>query len=353
MKYFLRLYWLAGCLFLLMTACSSVKTVTLEIQEPASITLPVTTQNVVVLNNAGIQPSNQSVFRQYKRESYQAHPVEFDTMAWVAVYTIADVLSESGFFENIEVYTRPIREDNDFLTQNNLGEDILTDFLTDLDYDMIISVDRLVLSINEIVHPVIIGDDKGIKNVNLTTHGLLSCGIYTKNGQSSPLTTFNMLDSLVYNSFIEGDSVEIFKSLPESLGRVLAVFLAETTAGSFIPSWTRTERVLFTSANARMKEAYRYAGAEKWNEAVVIWKSLLERKNKAIDNAKLSSNLAVAYEMKADFSEALRWAEQSQAYYKEVGSSVPPKELERIQGYVTALEKRIKDNRILDMQLGI
>jgi hypothetical protein len=352
MKYFLRLHWLAGCLFLLMTACSSVKTFTLEIQEPASVTLPVATRNVVVLNNVGIQPSNQSVFRQYKQESYQAHPVEFDTMAWVAVYTIADVLSESGFFENVEVYTRPIREDNDFLTQNNLGEDVLTDFLTDLDYDMIISVDRLVFSIDETVHPVIIGDDKGIKNVNLTTHGLLSCGIYTKDRQS-PLTTFNVLDSLAYNSFVEGDSVEIFKSLPESLVEVLTVFLAKTTVGSLIPSWTRAERVLFTSANARMKEAYRYSSSEKWDEAIVIWKSLLERKNKAIDKAKLSSNLAVAYEMKADFSEALRWVEQSQVYYKEAGSSVSPKELEWIQGYITALEKRIKDNRILDMQLGI
>ena len=313
---------------------------------------PVKTQNVIVLNNAVPQPPNQSVFRKYRQEDYSAHPVEFDTMSWVAAHKIADVLSESGFFENVEVYTQPIRKDNDFLARNNLSEDVVTDFLTDLDYDMIVSIDRLIFSIEESVQPVVRGSEKGIKNVNLMVQGLLSCGTYIKNSHA-PLTSFNVADSLAYGLYFEGDSIETFKSFPESMAEVLAGFLGEETANRFIPSWTETERVLYTSGSARMKEANSYANAENWDEATALWKSLLGQKNKAIDKAKLSSNLAVACEMKEKFPEALQWAEQSQTHFKEAGSSTSQEESEWIQSYITVLKKRIADNKVLDKQWGI
>jgi hypothetical protein len=348
----MRYIFIAGCLFLLLTACSSVRTFTVEIQEPAAITSPVKTQNVVVLNNAAPQPSNQGVFRKYRQVDYSAHPVELDTMSWVAVYRIADILSESGFFENVEVYTQPIREDNNFLAQNNLSEDVITDFLTDLDYDMIVSIDRLALLIEESVQPVVRGSEKGIKNVNMRVQGLLSCGAYIKN-RPVPLTTFTIADSLVYGLYFEGDSIEVFKSFPESMAEALTGLLADETASKFMPSWIETERVLYTSGSARMKEANSYANTGNWNEATALWKSLLEKKNKAIDKARLSSNLAVAYEMKENFPEALQRAEQSQTYFKEAESSTSQEESEWIQSYISVLKKRIADNKILDRQWGI
>lgn len=350
MKFRLKYFAYAGCLFLFLTACAPYKIFPLEIQEPAPITLPRNIRDVIVINNAVPQPSTQSVTRQYKQEEYTYLPLSFDTMAWIATYTIADVLTESGFFENVEVYTQAIRDDSDFLFQKKLRKDVQDDFLTDLDYDMILSVDRLVFSIEETVLPVNKRSDNGEKNIKLTVHGMLSGSTYTKETET-PLTLINETNQLIFDSVLLADSVGIFKTLPESMTELLTQSLAENLAERFIPFWIKTERILYTGINSRMQEAYSYMNKNNFDEAVVVWESLLKEQNKPLNKAKLYSNLTVGYELKGDFQKALQQAEQSQIYFKEAGDKATEGEVEWIESYILALKKRIQDDEILDEQL--
>ena len=354
MKSLFKYAFFVGVLLFLLTSCSSVSLFTLEVQKPALITLPLTSRDVVVLNNAVSQPSDQNVIRKYKQQLVENDPIEFDTTSWVAVYTIADILSESDFFDNVEVYTKPIRDDNEFLAQVNLSEEVLSDFFTDLDYDMIVSVDRLVFSIEETANPIAgDSDERKIKQVmlHMTTHAVISCGVYLK-GRTSPLTTFNVRDSLKYSSFLDATPVEIFKSLPESFLEILSVFMAEVAANKLIPSWESADRLLFTSTASRMKEAFNYANTSNWDRSIEIWESLLKEKTKPLDKARLASNLAVGYEVKEKLDESLQWAQQSQAYFKEAGKSASKEEQDWIESYIPQLENRFQDNKLLDIQWG-
>lgn len=338
----------------LLSACSSVRIFTLEVLEPAPITIPSKFENVIILNNTVVQPSSQSVFLQYQKEAIEDFPLDFDTATWVAIYSAADVLTESGFFENVDIYTKPTRKDNDLLSQKVLEKSVLDDFFLDMDYDAIISVDRMIFSVNQVTKPIDKSESKKLKRtiINNATYGLISCGVYTKD-RPTPLTQFSVTDSLIFNSYFEGDSIGIFKTFPESIIRALSVSLAENVANKFIPTWSQVKRLLYNSEESRMREAHSYASSGDWDSALSIWSSLMEETEKPLKKAKLSSNVAVAFEMKDLFEAAKAWAIQSEKYFKKNGSPDSSEDMQWIQSYILSLDNRISNNKLLDIQWGV
>ena len=339
---------LFGSLLIFLTACSSTRVITLEMKIPPKITMPLKVENVIVLNNAAVQ-SSENINWGYRKEGVK---IDVDTIPWIAAHALSDALLESDLFSQIDAYSKPIREDNDFLAQVKIEKEILSDFFTNLDYDAIISIDRVIYVWEQQAESP--GESKKIFNRGLTLNrmqGLLSCGIYTKD-RITPLTTFDVRDSIQFYSYNDGD-VLVREAGLESFFPYLTRKMAETAANKFISTWERSDRTLFTSSSARMKEAYACVNSKDWLQAKTLWMDLFEQSNKPKNKARLSSNIAVAYEILGNFQEALEWAQKSKSYFEEMRKNVDPDEFEWIGTYVPILEKRIMDNKLLDEQQAI
>ena len=352
MKFLLHIA-LFGCFLTLLTACSSTNVITLEMRKPAEVTIPSKIEKVIVLNNTVIQPLETLDRTPIQKSAREDLKINVDTISWLAVGALTSALLGCDSFDEVDIYSKPIRKGGNFLTQVKLDEQVLYDFLTDLDYDMIISVDRIICTMEQQVDHLT-KKEKLYRDEMIFNHfyGLLSCGVYVKD-RLTPLTTFDVNDSTYFFSHNNGDSIRLFRSWPESYLGYLAEKMARTAANKFISTWERSDRKVFTSSAARMKEAYTYANFGNWSQAKELWINLFNQKNKPKDKAKLSSNVAVTCEMLGDFQEALEWAQKSKSYFTETGKKADKDNLEWINSYIVILEKRITDNKLLDEQWGV
>ena len=336
------------------SSCSSVYRFTVDVQEPAPVTLPVSAQNVLILNNSSIQPDGYGIDRTFDGKSIPAnYPLSLDSMAWFASDEIAGVLNDSHFFNTIAVYKEPLRKNtnDEWLSAAVLSPETQADFYNSENYDALLVIDRLLFSVKEDVKKMQSYSSTELTGfVDLRADGIFSCSMYY-NGKEKPLTTFTLTDSLFTKSIVDGDSTVFFKEIPEYMLHELSRVLGNRAATRFIPTWKTVDRMLFTGYNARMQEATSYAADRKWANAESIWTIELEKKTKPMDKAKIAFNLAVANEMQDKFDAALEWAQKAKEQLKDRNKQ-DAQEVDLTNKYISELEQRIQDNRLLDLQWG-
>jgi len=345
-------------LFLLLltcTSCSSLYKFAIDIQNPAAVTLPVSAQNVLILNNSVTQPQDFGNEIAYGKQSDTAkYRLSLDTMAWVAINEIAACLNESNFFKTIAIYHKPLRTDSDWLSKTVfLSPELRAEFYNTENYDALFVINRLLLS----VHEDIDGWQPGASSfdplvyVDIKAFGLLTGSMYVY-GKEKPLTTFTVSDSLVVRYMDIGDSIIVFKEIPEYSLQELSRSLGNQAAQRFTPTWKTEERALFRGYNARMQEATGYAANHQWANAESIWTTELGKKTKPVDKAKVAFNLAVANEMQDKLDSAYVWVQKAKEYLTNVNQDSNSQEIDITNKYISNLEKRIQNNRLLDLQWG-
>ena len=343
-------------LLLISSSCSSIHKFSVDVQEPALVTLPVSAQNVLILNNTVIQPKDYGIERTLDGQPIPTdYPLSLDSMVWSAMDEIAGVLDESHFFNTLATYRKPLRSDSDaeWLSIVKLSPDVQSDFYATENYDALLVINRLLFSVKENVKkiPSSIFSSDPIASVELRADGILTCSMYSYRKERA-LTTFTISDSLLANSMVICDSTVLFKEIPELVLDELSHKIGNQAANHFIPTWKTSERILFTGRNARMQEATGYAADHQWAKAEAIWITESEKKTKPADKAKIAFNLAVADEMQDKFESAAAWAQKAKEYFENANLNNNSKEITLIDQYITDLEKRIQDNRLLDLQWG-
>ena len=345
-------------LFLLLITCSSCSSIyrfAIDVQEPAAITLPVSAQNVLILNNTVTQPEDYGIERTANGQSVSSnYPLPMDTFVWYAINDLAGTLNESKFFNSIAVYKKPFRTDNEWLSiPGNLFPELQSSFYDMDDFDALLVIDRLLFSVKENVTNIKVEAFSSDLNafLDLRADGIITCSMYTY-GKDRPLTTFTISDSIFSKSMVYSDSTELFKDIPEFILSDLSRELGYKAAKRFIPSWKTENRVLFTSYNARMQEATGYAANHQWTTAESIWSAELEKTTKPLDKAKIEFNLAVVNEMQDKLEPALERAQQAKEHLKNTNQDKNSQEIELVDKYISVLEHRIQNNRLLDLQWG-
>lgn len=340
------LFLISSVVFL--TACSSTRNFQIEILKPAEITVPTSVKNVLIVNNAAPQYGQNSRLAISAGDSILLTTgITMDSLIFQAISVMGEVLSESEFFSRVDIYTAPVREDDKFLEIRPLSEEFLSDFYTD--YDMLISADRFLFLLED--NAKIDGKDElssTYKSSQLKAS--LTVGVYMKPGTRSK-PSFSEQDSLILHYSTTADNKIVFLREPAVMSRVLASILGGVSASKFLPDWNMEERTLYTKGS-RMREAASYAKAENWEKALQIWLMEYEKAKTEKDKAYLSSNVALAYEMKNEMETAKTWAEKSENHFDNSDLPQTDKDVKWIKSYVKSLQKRILDNSILDIQLG-
>lgn len=331
-------------------SCSSVYHMTIETQQPAKITFPNNVSSVVVVNNAIAQPEDfgSEFYFINKRLEERNQLVYLDTALWICAYHLSRQIQDADFFSQVLISEESTRSDRDWMSIKQIPENVKTQILEDSGTDAIISVDRVIFEYTQKILPRYENDSDPYVNAIIKIN--LSCGAYIE-GKEKPLTSFTIADSVRFSDLVFNDSLVLYKELPASLIDEGLFVICQKAADYFTPSWSMADRVLYSNQFSRMREALNSATKDNWKQAHVIWTDLYENEKKSTKRARLANNLAVSFEIQDDLETALEWAEKSRELYQLTpGKNV--KEIDDINSYINALQKRMIDGVVLDAQQG-
>jgi len=340
-------------LLLLCTSCSSIYRFSVDIQEPAKVTLPVYAQNVLILDNTVTQPEDMGIERKFDGEPViqgGGLSLALDTMVWFAIDEITVVFDESNFFNTIAVYRKPVRNDTEWFSQVELSPELQSELYENEKFNTLLVIDRLLFTFKQDV----IRSPNNISSYwfnDIRADGIITCSMYCL-GKEKPVTTFSISDSMFYRRAFFNHSITNFKKIPEFVLSNLSYMLGNQVAKRFTPTWKTVDRSFFLGYNSRMQEASGFAANSKWALAEAIWNTELGKKEKPVVKAKISFNLSVANEMQDKFQTALEWAEKAKNYLSNTDAKDYKNEKEIIDKYISDLEIRIKNNLLLDEQWG-
>ena len=344
----LFLYILAGAF--LMTSCAGIKTLTIQTQEPAQVTLPTTVEKLLIVDNTATQPADIGHSKKrLGRSEAEKVSVRTDSLSLIYTEALTQFLNEEGFYEMVMLHNEPMRTDNEYWKETPLSPEKMKELKDASGADAVVSLDKLLIASD--------WEDlfvqQGYPYAKLTGKISSTLRVYMPT-QQGLIPTVQFIDSLYWEGFdITNDGMayaEFVVPHAEQALKELAIYTADKMTYVLTPHWITQERWYYTLSSSTMREAEALADQAKWKEAIAKWDSFFNATKKKIEKAKAASNIALGYEMLDDIQTALDWATIAEKLFDE-STSQSSLERRRISIYKKELERRIDTSNKLNMQV--
>lgn len=333
LKYILGLFIVS-----LMCACNAVHSLQLNTVRPARVEYHIPHPSIAVINNSEI-PDGSSYSR-YIDENGTHYKLSYfaDSVPSYFAMSLATQLYERNFFETVDVFFT----DSTHITGiKGVSDEQKREW--ELYYPHMVNV-----VVNELKPQTLMNVEplEGLfgAEIALKTSVQAQCIIPGKE-----VVEIAYADTLVWYSYGETpemacNELPMFDMcLEESLSS-----LAMKVADNLAPYNRMVHRNIFVTGHIAMKDAYRYWDDELHDEASYIWEYVYKNANNKGRKAKAAANLAVYYELRDDYKQALEYAEKARSLFIEEQYVT---ESEYMCEYCNDLKQRIKDENILDASL--
>lgn len=333
-------------LSLLLSSCSTIRFIDIDIQKPAQVTLGAGIRNIAIVNNAVKQPDDVGHWMKTPKET-EAITISTDSSNIILVQALAQFMEEDGFFSTVTLHEEPLREDNEFLVEKRLPSSVMNKIKRETNAELIISLDKIILTSTYSVN---------IVNKKSVPWGL-SAGIYAKlraytiDSNEEPREMI-LSDSVQWRGSWEGNYYSEDIPSYEEAFKFIIVRAADKIAKALSPAWKSEERWYYSNAKTEMKLAATKASSGEWKEAAIIWGEALEKENNENQKGKLASNIALANEMLDDIENAISWIDIALVHFNNAGKKDDSENVKLAKNYKKRLEKRLQDFEKLDVQLG-
>ena len=317
---------------LLWVGCSPMAEISIQVIEPAKITLPPYVNQVAFLNHSYFpksQPDDTSGLSQ--KEIYI-----LDTVLNNQIFRgLQDGLNESPLFDLDSIHIIQFRRND----TNN--------FLAPLSRDQILAVKE-----SEQAEAMISLEYYRIKDTIGMFEYLFDYMAYRQIITNTVWRIYDLSRDSVFDESILKDTTDWFniredtysaiESLPEFINSIrTAGYSAGLKYGQRIsPSWFEVPRFYYTSGGKGMREAGKLAATRDWKGAAEIWKELAYHENEKIA-IKACFNMALVCELEDLLIPALDWA--IKAYFK--------KQDPVTKDYIDQLKVRYEKQKVLKTQL--
>ncbi len=327
-------------------SCETPRYFSIEVQQPADVTFPVSSPKVVVVNNAVVQPENTGVIYKIGKNVMPPYALPKDTAHWACINYLGEELQKTGYFKDVLVYNYSLRNDDNFLQIEEIDPEKVEEIADGAQADALISVDKLLFKLTQ----TLLGDD--YVHCSAQIEYIINYSVYIP-GKEKPMMSSVLSDTLRYNDYMENDSAFVLKELPEALLMQTAWNISHEAALHFAPHWISSERLIYTGMSAQMKTAYAFATKNKWEEAGNVWKKLYESGKSKKQKGMIAINIAVSEEMQDRYSSALEWIKKARECYAQEKTPNVKEESAYADRYQIILEKRDQQNTLLDNQIKI
>ena len=348
MKYFSKLVYLFfGTL--LLTACAGIKTLTIQTQEPAQVTLPKDTRKLLIVDNAVPQPQDVGhTKKSLGRSAARSVSVTTDSLSIIFTEALTQFLNEEDYFDAVMLYEKPLRTDNEYWKEDPISPEKMQSLKRETGADAVVSLDKLLVTSDW--EDLFI--QEGYPYATLSGKINSTLRIYMPN-MDGKIPTVHFVDSLYWEGFDISDGrayAEFVVPHAEHALKDLAIYAADKMTYVLTPHWMTQERWYYTLQSSTMREGAAFAEQAKWQEAIDKWESFYTTSNKKVDKAKAASNIALGYEMLDDMESAHTWITLAHQLFME---STPSDSMERKRSsiYKTEIERRMDTSNKLNMQV--
>lgn len=321
----------------LFTACKSTGTISIEVTKPAKITVSKSIDSILLVNNSLIKPKTSF------KHDFQNHLFALDTLTTQQlIKTVGEVINESPKINNTEIlpylYFRDTKDLLQPLTWNTVHH-----LCNKNNSSSLLSLEAF--GIQDTLVNYIYDDGYGYtyyKSMVLLVNSLWR--IYDADAN-------RIIDKKIHRDTIP---LNLFESRNEyllalsdhrnrdELSKQIAYEIAAKISDRFLPYWASEQRIFFSSGNSDMKLAVELVYNNQWDDAAKLWKKYTE-----IENNKIASlacyNMALVCEVQGKIDLALIWLEKSLDKYNN----------QQAVEYKRVLQKRQRENELLDKQFGI
>lgn len=324
------------CFLVSLLSCASTMILPVEVERPAAFTLPVKAHDVIIVNNALPQPVGYGLNPPSGKypEDDSIYVKTLNNASWQLITKTFNELKSSEFFSSVSFYRKPLREDEEWLSVVPLKKEVLADFLEDEHFDLLISIDRLLL--NSVVCP------QNAESGSIKT--LLTFSAYLHDRDKPVISHLTITDSLnaYYNRYDDNynPSRKTCEHLVSEMIRHSTSRLGKTLGYFFAPGWESAERIYFVKNLYDAGKTAGYINSGTWAEAKTAWTNAFETAKKTVDKARLATNTALAYEMTDEFDTAETWAKKAGMFFQNASPAKYAKEIKYLNDYIENLQER-------------
>jgi len=335
------------CVLLSFLSCAATMSMLIDVEKPAAVTLPVKAQNVIIVNNAVPQPMGYGVSAPSGKfpDIDSLYIKTLKAAPWEAAAEAFRNLNESKFFSDVSIYKKGLRGDDEWLYVVLVDDEIREDFFENQNFDMLISIDRLFFSSTIDKNKPELGRMEAALTFSAYLRGEDEPVIHTLNDTLKAYPT----ETAFYNGLSSIQPEEINTEMIHQT----ALDLGEKLGMYFAPSWQTFERIYFVRNAFDANRTSNFINTGTWLQAKNVWTDEFELEKKAINKARLATNIALACEMNGDFYEGVEWASKAIPLFQNASSKKYAGEIKYLQVYIKELQERQKNNLILDKQHGI
>lgn len=302
---------------LILTACNTTRTISIEVAQPAKQELPASIQTLLLVNRTADSTysnlSTDSLQRIFYRKNFRLDTTILDSQAVdTMLHAIGQLLYESGRYDYVipEQHFLPHHK-NAFFTDPMSWEEA-EQLCETYHTDAVLSIDKYSTEINTEFNKESIFDPErgGFRDVfaaqmKITYSTLVK--IYAPKNKRVVLNEFfrdtlewNAMDISIRSLFNSFTSVK--QGLTES-----SIALALDLSDKIAPNWHREQRIIYTKGHRLLEEAATFVDANNWEEARKRWESLLLQNPSKNLASKAQFNLAIAAELDGDIDKAIEW----------------------------------------------
>lgn len=319
---------------------------TLDIRCAAKDVFPAQVSNLLIVNNAVVQPDDFGhALIMFSTSSNER--IDLSQAPLLALFAAAEVFDHSELFSSVGVYEKS-QANGPFFAANSLTRQQVTELCEAYNADAVLSLDRVLIYDKKEVYETTDMNFYAYLEVYATTNWTLTLN-------SGKYYSLNHSDTLVWDG-ISYNSTIALDELPDRQTALLDVarYAGEQFAKQFIPQWQTVDRYLYSNSDELINKGMEHFTYKRWQQAIEVWKQAWEvynpatiKKSKKQDMAQLyenaayaAANIAVAEEIQDNIKEAIKWAKLSAETFGKIDKTEALQQQVNMTYYQRQLEQR-------------
>lgn len=344
----LNLILALGLTFLL-NSCSTPKMfTTLDILRPATVSFAPEVNNVLIVNNSVIQPSNIGHYDTKLFTNPVSIDLIFDSAAIFCTASLRESLENKGFFNSVELSTNNQNNKDNFYQLAPLSKETVKSLCGIYKTDAIISLERIITIDSSEEYTDGLSGYYNYLNVKVLTNW----GIYYPTDLS---TTFQQYtDSFTWESSNTKRALAA-NQLPSRYDALVdaSILSGSNIADRFIPHWDKEDRYFYAPKDKTMQPAMDSVIVRNWSAAIRLWKEATENSKNNKLKFQAANNIAIAYEISGDIDNAYKYCMQALELYSTLTFFPENNDGYNLFTYQASLLKRKKEIELLNKQLAM
>lgn len=342
----LKFGYLLTLLPMLLSSCATVSTIPLEVMRPADYSVPPDVLSVVVVDfSFPFRGDSTHVLSLSPRKTTVVDTIWIDDYGMRVAESMAYELDNRAFFDSVFLHPvslnrPPAGRPNLPLSANQVGE-----ILKNYNAQAVIALESVEYRSRFKTESL-----EGYYYASLDANSRLLWKIYNAQGQT--MDAFIQQDSIFWDNsdLASGD----FSSIPGLRYAIesLADFMGKYYPDRIAPYWESQRRSYYSSGHHLFVRANDLLKANNWDHAARVWYNVFDEGNDK-QKAMAAFNIALSFEVRGDFEEAVAWAQVSKKLLDEM-NTFRVSNLDKIRTimYIEELNERISEIQKLEEQVG-